>query len=114
MAGAYLSSPLLFVARCRGSDDAGGWECAQNAARSIGSAVIILKRLLLKKASQRLMAKPIAEAITVWRGDAGERDHSGEQSRELLCMPKIAPACFMELAAACQQLLAPLLLFSLE
>ena len=49
--------------------------------------------LLLKKASQQLMAKPIAKVITLWRGDAGERDSGGERSRELLCMPKIAPAC---------------------
>ena len=109
---APLLSPL--GARRRGSGGAGGRECAQNAARSIRNAVIILKHLLLKKASQRLMAKPMAEVITLWRGDEGERDRGGERSRELLCMPKIAPACFMELAAACQQLLAPLLLSSLE
>ena len=30
------------------------------------------------------------------------------------CVPKIAPTCFMELTAVCQQLLEPLLLSSLE
>ena len=66
------------------------------------------------KASQQLMATPMAEVITLWRGDEGERDRGGERSREHLCMPKIAPACFMELAAAYQQLLAPLRLSSFE
>ena len=61
-----------------------------------------------KMPSWRLMAKPIAEVITIRRG------YSCERSQELLCMLKIAPAYFMELAAACQQLLTPLLLSLLE
>ena len=37
-----------------------------------------------KRPSQRLMAKPSPKAITMWRGDAGERDRCGERNRELL------------------------------